>query len=215
MMRLYVLAQALPLQPVEDWAAVTPMYLKLADGRIPAAEPHIADAFNLLNILATLIRVSTHNTGERLQDTINEMSHALGVVIDAEAATLQLSEDSAERWLAMAQGWQEQQHTYHALFSQWLAAQLALGLFPFAGLGNTPQDRLLMIAVRYATVRLGIMSYYAVHNILPSEADTIRIIQSLARFMDHLSDPTLSLQLYEQMGWHQPARLHGLLMMKS
>lgn len=213
LMRLHVLAGALPMQPLADWADVTPMYLKLADGRIPSADPHIADAFNLFNILATLVRLSNHPVNARLQHTLDDISSALGATIDAEGGTLQLCEDSAMRWQQMVLKWQEHHPQYQPILARWLAAQLALGLFPFAGLGSTAEERLVIIAVRFATIRLAVMSYHAVHDVQPSEAEMTRIFQSIARFMDHISDPTTSLILYAQMGWMQPARLHGLLAM--
>jgi hypothetical protein len=37
------------------------------------------------------------------------------------------------------------------------------------------------------------------------------VIQSLARFLDHLADPTFSLMAYEEAGWHKEGRLRGLI----
>lgn len=67
------------------------------------------------------------------------------------------------------------------------------------------------MGVRFATIRLALMCACKMHDGLIDEAQQVRIIQSIARVLDHLADPTLSLQIYEEPGWLREGRLRALV----
>jgi hypothetical protein len=88
---------------------------------------------------------------------------------------------------------------------------MSIALFPFAGLGTTLEERTTIIGVRFAIVKLALMAEAKTCGGVPDEAAVIRIVQSLSRFLDHLADPTLSLQIFHEAGWVRAARLKALL----
>ena len=93
------------------------------------------------------------------------------------------------------------------VLKRWLQAQLAMSGFPFGGFGDTLPERTLTLAIRFVTVRLGLMTT----GMPPAPEETLRVVQSLSRFMDHLADPTFSLMAYREAGWEDPARLRALV----
>lgn len=208
-----ILLDALALQPPENWLEATPLYLKIADSRRASPAFNIADNFNLLNILVALVNVTTTQINPRLKQTLDEMQQSLNVSF--EGGAMQIADDAAEKWLKSLTKWQNiWQHEQNDNFKKWLCAELALNLFPFSGGGDDFQTRLLIIAVRFATMRLAVMSYYINNDRAPNLEELTRIMQSLARFLDHLNDATNSIILYEQMGWFEQSRFNGLLLIQ-
>ncbi len=81
---------------------------------------------------------------------------------------------------------------------------------PFSGLGRTLKEKGTIIAVRFATVRLAVQSHLLEHGTM-DEAQMVTIVQSLARFMDHLADPELSMNLYKDAGWDALNRIMSVV----
>jgi hypothetical protein len=137
------------------------------------------------------------------------MAAMLHAEIDANNQ-LHLQDDSLQHYQQANAQWQEAHQRLQPLFKRWLQTQLSAALFPFAGFGEKLCDKIVFIAVRFATVKLGLMAHQQAEGELADE-DIIRITQSLARFLDHLGDPTLSLQIYHETGWTKAPRLRGML----
>lgn len=184
-----------------------PLYLRLADGRIPEAVKDPADAFNVLHALCGLIVASHKPVSPRLQKTISDMEQALGATLDWNNVQIALSNESAALLENIGAKWQPD-HYAHAL-RRYLAMQLSAALFPFAGLGADAVERITIIGVRFATVKLALACANALQGPLPEE-DIVRIIQSISRFMDHLGDAAYSLVIYNETGWVKEARLLAL-----
>jgi hypothetical protein len=196
----------------KGWAQALPMYLRLADGRLPPPDIHIADPFNLLHALAGLITASKKKMSPRLQETVGEMEKALKVTLDWEQVLILTDEASLPAYRALQAGWQEKWAAHHQpLLRKYLQMQLSMALYPFAGLGGSLTDRVTLIGVRLATIRLALMCATGMHGGTFSSDTAIRIVQSLSRFMDHLGDPAFSLQIYGETGWTTEARMRGLL----
>lgn len=212
MARIGSVARSLQMQPQESWGMAVPFYLAHADGRLPAPEEHAADPFHLIHALAGLMQAARPSARPRLEQTLHDMEAALNIAIHPETLALEVHDSSPRAYLALRGAWKEQWSDAMApVLRRWIQAQLAACLFPFAGLGNTLSDRIAILTVRFATVRLALMSACHAHGGIPPEAETIRVIQSIARFLDHLADPTLSLAIYQETGWTLEARARGLL----
>ncbi len=216
MARIRSVAASLQTIDMASWAQAAPFYLKNADARIPAPEVQLADPFNLLNALQGLVGASKKTNRPRLDATLFDMQSALKVQLDWERLTIHTSEDSLAAWQEMSKRWQ---HEWAAGFApilrRWIAAQLSVALFPFAGFGETPEDRATILGVRFATVKLALMSACQMSNERIDDDTTVRIIQSLARFLDHLADPELSMKIYTETGWVRQARLSALIGVSS
>lgn len=212
MARLGSVVRSLQMQDSKSWPMAVEFYLKHVDGRLPVPEENIADPFNLLHALVGLLKAAKPSARPRLEETIRSMEEALYVSIHRETLTLTTSDASPRAYLALRGAWREQWAAHFApILRRWIQAQLAASLFPFSGLGDSLTERITIICVRFATLRLALMSCCHAHQGIPSDEETIRVIQSLSRFLDHLADPALSLSMYKETGWTLEARARGLL----
>jgi hypothetical protein len=212
MARLVSVAQSLERVDRKTWPQAVPFYLRMADGRLPTPEPQPADPFNLLHALWGLIVAARKPMPARLHETVQTMATALECRLEWEDVTIVTSETSLAAYESLAVAWKQHHEAHYALvLKRWIALQCAMAMFPFAGFGATLSQRMNIIAIRFATVRLALMCSCGIEKSdLPQDV-VIRVIQSLSRFMDHLADASFSLRIYQDAGWTQEARLRGLL----
>lgn len=96
------------------------------------------------------------------------------------------------------------------ILKRYLEAQIHLNLYPFLGLGANPLEKIEIIAVKYALVKLFLqVEIYLNKNIV--EENIINIILLISRLLDHLEDPKLSLLIYADFGWNNEKNLLGLV----
>ena len=205
LMRVSATVRALDMQPVSVWPDAVGMYLMMADGRVPPAETAPVDPFNLLQALYGLFNASPSRHA-KLQELIAQASAALGVTFGA-GGTITLSDDALALSLRQLAHMRAQAPTLQPILRRYVQAQLSQALFPFAGLGEKLTQRITIIGVRLATVKLLLSLLPEV----PSAEACVETIQTLSRFVDHLADPGLSLQIYEETGWTREPRLRSLL----
>jgi hypothetical protein len=188
-----------------------PFYLKQAEGRLPVAEAKAEDPFNVLHALQGLMVASKQHEKPRPAQLLAEVAAALEVTLVHDPLQITTSVNSLSRYEAMLTQWHaEYADVFQPVLKRWLQAQLAVALYPFAGFGDTLKDRATIIGVRFAMVKLSLMSACQQRGACIDEAETVRVIQTLARFLDHLADPALSMQMYEETGWLREARLRAL-----
>lgn len=210
-MRIFMVAQSLEKLSPASWPEAVPFYLENAEARLQPADERDTDPFYLLQALCGLVAAAKKVGNERLMQTIGEMEKALHVTMRWETLAIASLPDSSHAAHMLAQEWQEKHAAHYApILRRYLAAQLSLAFFPFAGFGDTLAERVSIIGVRFATIRLALMSAAHVHSRLGS-VDMIRVIQSLSRFMDHLADAEFSLKIYDETGWLQPRRMRALV----
>lgn len=205
LMRVSAAARALEMQPVNVWPDAVSMYLAFAEGRIPPMEAAPVDPFNLLQALHGLFAASP-SRHRPLQEMIQQTAEALGVTFQATGG-MTLADDALEKSLRQLAHMRAQATTLQPILQRYVQAQLSQALFPFAGLGEKLTQRITIIGVRLATVKLLLSTLPEV----PSVESVLSIIQALSRFTDHLADPGLSLQIYEETGWVREPRLRALL----
>ena len=210
--RLASVARSLDIVDRKTWPQATPFYLRMADGRLPAPESHPADAFNLLHALWGLIVASRKPPAPRLSETVNAMAQALACNLDWDSVSIATSDCSAAAYAALELAWKTKHAARYApLLRRWIALQLSMALFPFAGAGATLNERMIIISVRFATLKLALMCNCGTEEVDLSQDVVVRVVQSLSRFLDHLGDPAFSLKIYGDAGWMRETRLRGLL----
>ena len=207
--RISSVARSMELLDKATLDSAVSTYLRLADGRIPKAEIHPADAFNLLHALCGLIVASHKPISPRLQKVISDMEQSLAVSLDWQNILIHLSEQSPAALTKVMECWGAPPAHYTHALRRFLALQLSLHYFPFAGLGDNPAERITFIGVRFATIKLALACAHAQQGELANE-DIVRIIQSISRFLDHLGDGAFSLSIYNETGWTKEARLLAL-----
>ena len=205
LLRISTVARGIEMQPAASWAEALALYVSMADSRIPKAEPVAVDLFNMCHALRGLVMASP-SQGARLMACIDAMAQMLGASFNADGAIL-LTDDAAQRAVRALAIMRQQSQTLQPVLRRYLQAQISASCFPFSGLGHSLSERITIIGVRYATVRLAL----ATLGEAPAEADVVRIIQSLSRFSDHLADPALSLSIYRETGWVRESRLRAIV----
>ncbi len=212
MARLGSVARSLEMLSTSSWPSALGFYLKQADSRLPTPQEDPADPFHLLHALVGLLSAAKPSARPRLEQTITEMEAALHTTVNRDTLRLDTQDSSLSTYHWLRHAWQTEWAAHFSpLLRRWIQTQLAASLFPFAGLGVTLSERITILTVRYATVRLALMSACHAHNAIPPEAEALRAIQSIARFLDHLADPALSLSIYTEAGWTLEARARALL----
>jgi lysine-N-methylase len=211
LLRVSSVARSMGIFDRKSWPGLVPTYLRLADGRLPVAEQQVADPFNLLQALCGLVSASQKAVSPRLQLTLDEMQRALKTTVDMQSLSLNIAPDASEAYASLIQQWQAVASYYDPMLKRWLMMQISTACFPFAGLGATLTERITIIGVRFATLKLALQCSCGINgDILPQDI-VVRIIQGLSRFLDHLGDPGFSLQIYAETGWDKEARLRGLI----
>lgn len=210
--RMASVVRSLALLPVAQWEMATPFYLRMADGRLPAPEAHAADPFYLLNALQGLVGAASMSERPRLTASIECMASVLHVAWSRNGTGMDMADTSPAQYLRMEAFWHEHCEAYYAPpLLRWIEGQLSLSLFPFAGLGRDMEERVTVLLVRFATLRLALMAQcFEAQAILPEEV-LVRVVQGLSRFVDHLADPQLSMRIYEELGWTREARARALI----
>jgi lysine-N-methylase len=196
----------------KGWLGAAGMYFRLADSSLPAPEKNINDPFNLLHSLCGLIVASQKSIPPRLQQTISEMENALRAKLDWQNVLINTSDESLAAYDNLQKLWQdEMRNDYAPLLKRWLGAQISAAFYPFAGLGANLTERITIIGVRLAIIKLALKSTYSVNSGKLHQDDVVRVVQSLSRLLDHLADPKFSLEIYNETGWIKENRLFGLL----
>lgn len=209
--RVASVSRSLEMLDKSTWLQAVPFYLKSADVRLSEPKTVPEDPFNLLHALCGLMVASKKKTSERLEQTVACMEERLAVQLDWQNATIQTGKDSLRAFELVSKIWKRNEAHYNDVLKRWLAMQLSVALWPFAGLGEKAADRITIIGVRMATVRLALMCAHAKKADALDEEEIVRIIQSLARFLDHLGDAEFSIKIYSETGWIDEGRMRGIL----
>ncbi len=210
-MRLMMVARALEMQPHAQWLAAAKFYFTIADSRIPVGEANAADPAHIAQALIGLILASAASNRPKLMEIARDMQPALGIRIDEATSALHVEPDAPQKTLQLLALWKNMQGTMQPLMRRYLQAQISQAMFPLAGLGSTMCERMLIIAVRFATYKQALMVEAGKEGGTPNAQTSVNIAYHLARFLDHLADPTLSLAIYSEVGWTRDARLTALL----
>jgi hypothetical protein len=205
LMRIMAVAKGLDLQPVTSWQEAIPLYTMLADGRIPAAQPHPADIYNVVHALSGLVRASG-KCRPPLQTLMDRLTEKLGMTFDANGGVV-LSAGASALAVQLIAASKQQSHAVQPILRRYLAAQISQALFPFSGAGATLSARMTVIGVRFALVKWAL----ATLGEQTSPDHVVPTIQIISRFIDHLADPTLLLAICEETGWSSEARLRALI----
>lgn len=210
LLRIVTVARSLTRLPAGSWHDAIGFLIRTVDQRLPEPAAHPLDGVRLVQTLHGLMAASRHLPSSRLLATVDAMEKAVAIRVDPTTLDVWPGGDMTAAETALAARAHAHAPRLDPLLRRWLALELATAEFPFAGLGTTVEDRATILAVRFATVRLALLAH-ATDDALPDEATTVRVVQSLARFLDHLADPALSMSLYREAGWHRAGRLAGLI----
>jgi len=211
-MRISSAARSMEMIGQEGWPVMAAFYLSNADAMLLPPETDPADSFNLLHALCGII-VATHKPmPDRLRTTLEAMEKALSVRLDWANVLIDADKASLEAYAGLKREWESRHAAAMApVLRRWLMMQLSVALFPFSGLGSTLSQRITIIGVRLAMVKLAIMCNLGLYKNVSAEETVVRVVQSLSRILDHLGDPAFSLSIFTETGWITEPRMRGLL----
>jgi lysine-N-methylase len=212
LMRILAACESLERINVSSWPDAVPFYLAHAESNLPAAESKPTDQVFLLQALCGLVFAAKKVGNVRLMQTIEDMEKALHVTIRKDTLAIIPLPDNSSALHSMLEKWAKSYREFYApVLRRYLAMQLSLAFFPFGGFGGDLSERIAIIGIRLATIKLALMSACTVFKNKLPESELIRVIQSISRFMDHLAEPDLSLKIYQETGWLKKSRLRALL----
>lgn len=205
-------ARSLEYQDPSKWNEASQFLLKTAESRILPPEPHQADPYKLFHSFCGLIGAAKKQDTPQLREVIDMIQDAMDTTINWETLIIENNAKDFSAFEKMRTLWhQGASEQLEPVLKRYIQSQLSLSSFPFAGFGNSLPEKAMIIAIRYATVKLALMASLSREQTIPDKNTVIRIIQTISRFLDHLGDPTLSLAIYDEAGWSKEQRLYGLL----
>ena len=205
-------AQSLKIIAPKSWAQAVPLYIKIAEGRLPPPEVDSMDDYRLVNILVGLIVAAKKTNRPRLEEVIARMEQALAIKIDRNSLDMMSLKGDLTMHEVLQVRWQKKAAAaLDGTLKRWIAAQLSMASFPFAGLGGDVLERAIILAVRFATVKLALKAQVDENGVPPPPEKVVEVVQSIARFTDHLADPTFSIMAYNEVGWSKERRLRALV----
>ena len=155
---------------------------------------------------------------ENLINLLHEIERKLGVELVKDPLRLEKRGDSF---------YEEAQHIWNnstiknSFLKKWLLAQLSFMHFPFAGLGDSCFDKIVLLCHKFLFLRLALIccledqrldiSSPSENIISPHLSKAMEITYILSRFYDHLEDPTLSLLIYKEFNCYNIEDLIGIL----
>lgn len=208
----YVLSNA----PVNQWPQLHEKIKPSLSSALPEPVSHPHDALFMLIMLTTLVTACKIKPSARLKEVISLMEQALNVQLLWDEATANMQPDTLQRLQALEQRYAEHyEPTLKPLLARVLEAQLAAALYPYAGLGNTPSERITWVAYEYALIRLALMCAADQIGGKPQESLIIQVVQTITRVLDHVGNLELAMPMLKEIGWLEPARLAGLLQLNK
>lgn len=204
--RLVAYAQFAP--PLNDWNDWLTLGTSLPPPRVQPTNPQM-----ILYALCLQIATAPRIARPGLDAVVAQMQTALNCRMDWETRVIHPAQDASERCAALHSAWRSRgARTAEPWLRRWLQAQLALAAFPFGGAFAAERtEAMRLLAVRFATLRLALICHASAEGDAPPIAQAMTIIQSLARFIDHVADAELLRLIHRDAGWSDLAGLSGLL----
>ncbi|MBI1275718.1 hypothetical protein GC177_07075 [bacterium] len=203
-------SQSLDHLPAESWPEAVPFYIKMAAGRRAAPEKDILDIFRLLHALVILFGGTGKTPSPRLQRVLDAVSQCLNAEVDWQAKSLITPENWQHVKTDLRACWQANAEKLEPVLKRWIQGQVSLHLHPLGGMGSKVFDRALLMAVRFAMVKLALVCRLAKGEEFTAEL-VVSTVQPLARVLDHLAGPELWLALCADYGWQREPRINGVI----
>ena len=200
LIKIFSACESLEMVNISSWGDAVPFYLQNAE--LSVSESKDTDIMYLLQTLCGLVVAAKKASNNRLMQIIKDIEQAIHISIRMDNLAIIPLPDSKN---AIANLLAKPQELYTPILRNYLLSQISLACFPFGGFGNTLTQRIAIIGIRFATIKLALISANAI-----DKSEIVRIIQTISRFLDHLAEADFSLQIYTETGWLKKQRLSGL-----
>lgn len=197
---------------IKTWSEAIPFYLKMSENRLLPVEADEFDMCNLVLFLSALIYSSKKQKDRKLNEITELLENALGIEINSQTLEMSIKNGNSTNTKKIITKWKKNDNEkIRKILRKYIISQILLSGYPFSGLGKDMLERAMIFSVRYALFKLMIMSYLYCNDNLPNDKEIVRMTYRLSRFVDHIADSTLSINLYNQAGWNSEGKLRAII----
>ncbi len=207
--RLLTLAEIMPASAPDNWQ----QHWLAACENVPTPIAKEGDSHTLYYALALTEAFGAPGMSQKLTGIMQAMEQALCCRFERPTRDMQFLDGSRGVAQRLQQRWQMDAAAALApMLRRWIQAQLVMTAFPFGGFHAIGyEQRGAVLVQRFATVRLALMCQLPTSGAVLSDQQVMDTMQGLSRFMDHLADAKLTMQIHTDAGWASPERLRGLI----
>ena len=192
-----------------EWKEKLTHYFALKDSELPALETVATDPMNIV-VAALILAIDMDiEYRPRLYRTLRDCERAFGMDLHWADGTV-MKNPTAGNWTAIQESWKKYGKSCDQALRNWIAVQLLNHMFPFSGRTKSLGGQGVVIAVRFATLKIALMCACHLAQEPLSEAEFVRVTQSLSRMFDHITRLSGSIDFYNTYGWYTPGRLSAL-----
>jgi hypothetical protein len=210
LVRMATVARTLDVLPAEKWEQAIPFTFRIAEVRIPPAEPSPIDPFYLVNTMQGLMRGAGIAASQDALPLIQRMAAAHGMRLDWQDFKIHIEDEAPTQVVALLNFWKRHAEAYEPALRRALARSLEAMRFPQIGSGQTATLQMTFLGILLALMRLALMSEaYLRPDEIPAIVQT-KMLQTIADLFDH-HDPAFLLIACQETGWLREARLRALV----
>jgi hypothetical protein len=211
LVRVATLARTLDYVPSSLWSGAVPFTLRVAEVRIPPAEPSVIDPFYLINALQVMVQAEALPPEAPVACLLARMADAHRMILHQDVSGIHVEENAPAHVVALLAGWKKYADDYEPVLRQLLTTMLKDTHFPFGKEAGGAVDAITVIGFRYALCRLALMTETVCRqNLLTAEAQA-GVISVLATLLDRHASAAFVLAMAEETGWRREARLRALV----
>lgn len=194
--------------PVSEWNARLPALLHAPR---PPAVCKASDPYALWYGFMLIVAFTQKQPRPPLASLIHRVEQALDCRFDPQTRDILLGDHASHRLAVHKARWHhEAERAMAPALRRWIQAQLTNMAFPFGRKISLPLS-MAMLVHHFTVLRLVCMCHVDENGVPPENETVMRVIQIVARVMNHLSDVELPSMIYRDGEWLGEQRLLGLL----
>ena len=211
LVRLATLARTLDHLPTHLWAGAVPFTLSVAEVRIPPAEPSVIDPFYLIHALRIMVEAEKLAPTTPAAQLLVQMAEAHRMILGSDHHHIHVEDDAPVRVVALLSSWKQYAADYEPVFRHLLAEMLDEERFPFAAEKITPSESMTVIGVRFALIRLAVVTKTVQHQRLLTPEEQAELVATLGAVLARHASAKFVLAMAEETAWGREARLRALV----
>lgn len=211
LVRLATLARTLDHLPAHLWAGAVPFTLSVAEVRIPPAEPSVIDPFYLIHALRVMVEAEGLAPTAAAAQLLMQMAEAHRMILGSDHHHIHVEDDAPVRVVALLSSWKHYAADYEPAFRHLLAEMLDEARFPFGAQEITPSESMTVIGVRFALIRLAVVTKTVHHQRLLTPEERSELVATLGAVLARHALAKFILGIAEETAWGREARLRALV----
>lgn len=213
LMKLLMISRSLSHLPKQKWYASLEYIDKVALGLLPEKVTNKNNLYFLVQSLVIIVKSCRKKPNKRLTSVLNSFEKYFKCKIDWESTDIILedeNQDSASMYCSLDSITNPYKSEFiNHIMARWLMLEMKSFFYPFSGNGKTVLAKTQILIVKYCLNKMLLDVFLNTSEDL--ETDTVMVIQSVAKFMDHLADDNLVMKLFESYSWNEDAKLFGMV----